>query len=72
MPRLPGEIRASPILCLQVGHDGRSAIEVLITQTSGAPTIGVIRSSGLHTRPLSDKILAQLLGYPGTTLKNLN
>ena len=37
MPRLPGEIRASPILCLQVGHDGRSAMEVLITQTSETP-----------------------------------
>ena len=36
-PRLPGEIRVSPILCLQVGHDGRSAMEVLITQTSETP-----------------------------------
>src|SRR3990170_1794197 len=26
-PRGPGEIRASPILCLQVGQDGRSSIE---------------------------------------------
>ena len=31
-PRSPGEIRASPILCLQVGQDGRSAIEMIITQ----------------------------------------
>jgi hypothetical protein len=35
-PRLPGEIRANPILCLQVGHDGRSAVEVLIHLTSRA------------------------------------
>ena len=26
-PRLPGEIRANPILCLQVRHIGRSTIE---------------------------------------------
>ncbi len=52
-PRLPGEIRANPILCLQVGHDGRSAMELLITTR--------------HLRTLSDKILAQLLrgGEPG-------
>jgi hypothetical protein len=30
-PRLPGDIRVNPILCLQVGHDGRSAMELLIT-----------------------------------------
>ena len=28
-PRLPGEIRANPILCLQVGHIGRSTIDGL-------------------------------------------
>jgi hypothetical protein len=27
MPRSPAEIRANPILCLQVGHIGRSAME---------------------------------------------
>jgi hypothetical protein len=26
-PRLPGEIRANPIPCLQMGQDGRSASE---------------------------------------------
>jgi hypothetical protein len=26
-PRLPGEIRANPILCLQVGHIGRSTLD---------------------------------------------
>jgi hypothetical protein len=26
-PRWPGEIRAKPILCLQVGHIGRSTVE---------------------------------------------
>src|SRR5437763_14908484 len=31
-PRLPGVIRANPILCLQVGLDGRSAIEMVMTQ----------------------------------------
>jgi hypothetical protein len=32
-PRSPGEMRANPILCLQVGHDGRSAMadEIRIT-----------------------------------------
>ena len=47
-PRLPGEIRANPILCLQVGHDGRSAMEVLITTQHSEPTIGAIRSFGLY------------------------
>jgi hypothetical protein len=28
-PRSPAETRASPILCLQVGHIGRSTIEEL-------------------------------------------
>jgi hypothetical protein len=32
-PNLPGEIRANPILCLQVGQDGRSAIEDTIRIT---------------------------------------
>jgi hypothetical protein len=27
-PRSPGEIRANPILCLQTGHIGRSAMEL--------------------------------------------
>ena len=31
-PRSPGEIRATPILCLQVGQDGRSPMEMIITQ----------------------------------------
>ncbi len=33
-PRIPGEIRANPILRLQVGHIGRSTMEyeLLITQ----------------------------------------
>jgi len=26
-PRLPGDIRTNPILCLQVGHIGRSIME---------------------------------------------
>ena len=58
LPRLPGEIRANPILCLQVGHDGRSAMEVLITQHP-EPTIGDHEFWSVRT--LSDKILAQLL-----------
>jgi len=51
-PRLPGEIRANPILCLQVGHDGRSAIEMLITQYP-EPTIGVVGNFGLYAFRLS-------------------
>jgi hypothetical protein len=27
-PRSPGEMRANPILCLQVGHIGRSVVEL--------------------------------------------
>ena len=36
-PLSPGEIRPSPILCLQVGHDGRSITEMgtRTTQTPG-------------------------------------
>jgi len=60
-PRSPGEIRANPILCLQVGHDGRSAIEMLITQYP-EPRIGVVGSFGLYAFRLSrTKILAQFL-----------
>ena len=60
LPRLPGEIRANPILCLQVGHDGRSAMEVLITQHP-EPTIRDHEFWSVRLRTLSDKILAQLL-----------
>jgi len=58
-PRLPGEIRVSPILCLQVGHDGRSAMELLITTRIQKPRIGTVRIGPYAF--LSDKILAQLL-----------
>src|SRR5258705_2877545 len=30
-PPLPGDIRVNPLPCLQVGHDRRSAMELLIT-----------------------------------------
>jgi hypothetical protein len=32
-PSLPGEIRINPILCSQVGQDGRSPIDDVITHT---------------------------------------
>jgi len=61
-PRLPGEIRANPILCLQVGHDGRSAMELLITtRHSEANDRRDQEFRSVRLRTLSDKILAQLL-----------
>src|SRR5258708_1916781 len=63
-PRLPGDIRVNPILCLQVGHDGRSAMELLITtRHSEAAANDNVRSEfrSVCLRILSDKILAQLL-----------
>ena len=36
-PLSPGEIRPSPILCLQVGHDGRSITE-MGTSTTKTPS----------------------------------
>ena len=59
-PRWPGEIRANPILCLQVGHNGRSAMEILITRHP-EPTIGAGRRRGLYAFRLSVEILAQFL-----------
>ena len=57
-PGLPGEIRANPILCLQVGHDGRSAMEALIpTSCANDRRDQEFRSVRLPT--LSDNILAQ-------------
>jgi hypothetical protein len=70
-PRSPGEIRASPILCLQVGHDGRSALKMLITQLRANHRRGCEFWS-VRLRTLSDKILAHFLGGHGTTLKNRN
>jgi hypothetical protein len=48
-PLSPGEIRPNPILCLQVGHDGRSITEMgtRTTQTPGTePDINVCRGRG--------------------------
>ena len=59
-PRWPGEIRANPILCLQVGHNGRSAMEILITRHP-EPTIGAGGRRGLYAFRLSVEILAQFL-----------
>jgi hypothetical protein len=39
--RLPGDICASPILCLQVGQDGRSVIRItapMNTNLNGTPS----------------------------------
>jgi hypothetical protein len=41
-PRSPGEMRASLILCLQVGHIGRSAI-ILITNPAQTLAIALTR-----------------------------
>jgi hypothetical protein len=60
-PRLPGEIRVNPILCLQVGHDGRSAMELLITTRHSEANDRYGQTRSVRLRILSDKILAQLL-----------
>ena len=54
-PRWPGEIRASPILCLQVGHDGLSAMEILIARHPEAQD-----RLGCELVGSSGKILAQV------------
>jgi hypothetical protein len=55
---LPGEIRASPILCLQVGHIGRSTFENESRITlPKAKTIFRSRFVGLSAIRLSRKIL---------------
>jgi hypothetical protein len=71
-PRSPGEIRANPILCLQVGHDGRSALKMLITQHPEPTIRRGCEFWSVRLRTLSDKILAHFLGGHGTTLKNRN
>jgi hypothetical protein len=60
-PRSPGEIRANPILCLQVGHDGRSVMELLITTRHSEANDRYGQNRSVRLRILSDKILAQLL-----------
>ena len=60
-PRSPGEIRASPILCLQVGQDGRSVIEnetrIARHQTNDKRGEGASLSTSRHL----GKILAQVV-----------
>jgi hypothetical protein len=68
-PRLPGEIRVNPILCLQVGHDGRSAMELLITTRHSEANDRYGENRSVRLRILSDKILAQLLGGREPDLK---
>ena len=46
-PRLPGEIRANPILCLQVRHIGRSTMDELRIAQHPAETICVLADVGL-------------------------
>ncbi len=58
-PRSPGEIRANPILCLQVRHIGRSTVDELRIAQYPAETIGVSADVGLSGSRPSAKILAQ-------------
>jgi hypothetical protein len=54
-PRSPGEIRANPILCLQVGHIGRSTMENEVRMSHPRLTIGVSALVGLPVARLSGK-----------------
>jgi hypothetical protein len=53
-PRSPGEIRPKPILCLQVGHIGRSTVEnELRISRNPAVTIRISEIGGLSGTGLS-------------------
>jgi len=71
-PRLPGEIRANPILCLQVGHDGRSAMELLITtrHSEANDRYGQDRSARFSHSVRQD--FGTIIKTQGTRVKNLN
>jgi hypothetical protein len=60
-PRSPGEIRANPILCLQVGHIGRSVMELRIAHRPSR-MIGVQTDAGLSGVRLSEKFCRRQLG----------
>jgi hypothetical protein len=52
---LPGEIRANPILCLQMGHIGRSTMEYeLSIALHPSVMIGAATGFGLFAGRLSD------------------
>jgi hypothetical protein len=55
-PRWPGEIRANPILCLQVRHTGRSTMDDIRIRPTPAETICVSADGGLSGSRLSAKI----------------
>ena len=55
-PRSPGEIRANPILCLQVRHIGRSTVDDIRIRPNPAEIICVSAESGLSGSRLSAKI----------------
>jgi hypothetical protein len=62
-PRLPAEIRANPILCLQVGHIGRSTMENETRMGHSTRTIGASSFGGLYGARLSvENILTFQLG----------
>jgi hypothetical protein len=66
-PRLPGEIRASPILCLQVAHVGRSTREnELRIAQHPEETIRASACAGLYGVRHCDNILTQRSLTPGT------
>src|SRR5258708_35355744 len=58
-PRSPGEIRANPILCLQVRHIGRSTMDDIRIAQHPTETICVLADLGLSGFRLWKKILAQ-------------
>jgi hypothetical protein len=55
-PRSPGEIRANPILCLQVRHIGRSTMDDIRIAQHPAEIICVSADAGLSGSRLSAKI----------------
>jgi hypothetical protein len=66
-PLSPGEIRPSPILCLQVGHDGRSITEMgtRITQTPALiDTLTLAGDVGDSENKLENRIFDRELGPP--------
>jgi len=64
-PRSPGEIRANPILCLQVRHIGRSIMDDIRIRPTPAEIIWVSSDSGLSGSRLSAKIWRKRSGVNG-------
>jgi hypothetical protein len=64
-PRSPGEIRANPILCLQVRHIGRSIMDDIRIRPTPTEIIWVSADSGLSGSRLLAKIWRKRSGVSG-------